>query len=146
MSNLIVVAIGSRGDIAPLTGVGVRLQEAGHDVALASYAEFGELVRGCGLRFIEVDPARVGPDGQDVNFVAGLRDFLSPGGQHAIGSRIVAALRDEPADALLLSPFAELAGHALAEAKAIPAIGLRLQPLSATARVSACGAGRVERR
>lgn len=133
MSRIVIVAIGSRGDIAPLTGIGVRLQEAGHDAVIASYAEFGDLVRGCGLRFIEVDPARIDADAPDVNLVAGLREFLSPSGQRAIGDRIVAALWDEPTDALLLSPFAELAGHALAEAKGIPAIGVRLQPLSATA-------------
>lgn len=133
MSRIVIVAIGSRGDIAPLTGIGVRLQEAGHDAVIASYAEFADLVRGCGLRFIEVDPARIDADAQDVNLVAGLREFFSPSGQRAIGDRVVAALRDEPADALLLSPFAELAGHALAEAMGIPAIGVRLQPLSATA-------------
>jgi sterol 3beta-glucosyltransferase len=49
------------------------------------------------------------------------------------GEALLAALRDEPADVLLLSPFAELAGHQLAEARNIPSIGVRLQPLSRTA-------------
>jgi sterol 3beta-glucosyltransferase len=54
MSRIVIAAIGSRGDVAPLTGIGVRLRDAGHDV-----------VRGCGLAFRELDPARIeaDPDG-----------------------------------------------------------------------------------
>jgi sterol 3beta-glucosyltransferase len=49
-----------------------------------------------------------------------------------LGNDILAAAADEPVDIVLLSPFAEMAGHPLAEAKAIPSLGVRLQPLSAT--------------
>jgi sterol 3beta-glucosyltransferase len=133
MSRIVIAAIGSRGDVAPLTGIGVRLQQQGHDVALASYAEFGDLVRGCGLRFLELDPARIDADPAEVNPIAGLRAFFAPSGQRAIGDNMIAALRDEPADVLLLSPLAELAGHPLAEANGVPGVGVRLQPLSATA-------------
>ena len=125
MSRVVMVVIGSRGDVAPLTGVGVRLQQAGHDVVLATYAEFGKLVSGCGLAFRELDSARVDSQSADVNPVAGLRDFVSPAGQRAIGDNVIAALRDEPADVLLLSPLAELAGHPLAEAMGVPSIGVR---------------------
>ena len=102
MSRIVMVVIGSRGDVAPLTGVGVRLQQAGHDVVLATYAEFGKLVSGCGLAFRELDSARVDSQSADVNPVAGLRDFVSPAGQRAIGDNVIAALWDEPADVLLL--------------------------------------------
>lgn len=132
MSRILIAVIGSRGDVAPLTGLGTRLQQAGHDVVLASYAEFGDLVRGCGLPFRQLDPARVDEQSSKVDPVAGLRDFFLPRGQRAIGDNMIAALRDEPADVLLLSPLAELAGHPLAEAKGVPSIGVRLQPLSAT--------------
>jgi UDP:flavonoid glycosyltransferase YjiC (YdhE family) len=132
MSRILIAVIGSRGDVAPLTGLGTRLQQAGHDVVIASYAEFGDLVRGCGLPFRELHPARVDERSSKVDPVAGLRDFFLPRGQRAIGDNMIAALRDEPADVLLLSPLAELAGHPLAEAKGVPSIGVRLQPLSAT--------------
>jgi UDP:flavonoid glycosyltransferase YjiC (YdhE family) len=46
---------------------------------------------------------------------------------------VLDAFSDVPADILLLSPLSELAGHPLAEAKRIPSLGVRLQPLSATA-------------
>jgi sterol 3beta-glucosyltransferase len=130
VSKVVIAVIGSRGEVAPMTGIGARLRDAGHEVTLAAYAEFGDLVRSSGLKFREIDPARV--DGSDVNPLAGLRDFFAPSGQRAIGDRMIAVLRDEPTDVLLLSPLAELAGHPLAEAKDVPSIGVRLQPLSAT--------------
>jgi sterol 3beta-glucosyltransferase len=132
MSKVVIAAIGSRGDVAPLTGLGVRLQRAGHGVVLAAYAEFDDLVRGCGLEFRQLDPARIDHGESDVNPIAGLREFLTPSGQRAIGENMIEALRDEPADVLLLSPLAEFAGHPLAEAKGVPGVGVRLQPLSAT--------------
>jgi sterol 3beta-glucosyltransferase len=134
MSRMLIVAIGSRGDVAPLTGVGVRLQEAGHDVVIAAYAPFADLITACGLGFRELPSDFGNDDGLgDVNPVKGLAAFLAPSGMRAMGEGVLAALRDEPADVLLLSPFSEFAGHALAEAKGIPALGVRLQPLSATA-------------
>lgn len=51
----------------------------------------------------------------------------------SLGTALLTALQDTPADILLLSPFSELAGHPLAEAKGIPSAGIRFQPYSATA-------------
>ncbi|EWM10845.1 glycosyltransferase [Kutzneria sp. 744] len=59
--------------------------------------------------------------------------FMSPKGMQATGEGLLRTLRDEPADILLLSPFAELAGHPLAEARGVPSIGIRLQAMSTTA-------------
>jgi sterol 3beta-glucosyltransferase len=40
MSTVAIAAVGSRGDVAPLTGIGVRLQHAGHRVVMAAYTPF----------------------------------------------------------------------------------------------------------
>jgi sterol 3beta-glucosyltransferase len=133
MSTILIVAIGSRGDVAPLTGIGVRLQKAGHRVAIAAYGPFADLITGCGLGFREVPSDSGDDDLTDANPAKGLAAFLAPSGMRAMGEGIIAALGDEPADVMLLSPFSEFAGHALAEAKGIPSIGMRLQPLSPTA-------------
>ncbi|NNH69996.1 glycosyltransferase family 1 protein [Nocardia uniformis] len=134
MSRIIIVSIGSRGDIAPLTGLGVRLKEAGHQVVMAAHSVFDELITGCGLEFREMatnlDIDMTNPDVDKQK--AGLK-FAVPAGVRATGEGMIAALRDEPADLLLLPQLTELAGLALAEAKGIPAIGLRFQPMSATA-------------
>src|SRR3954454_24126239 len=47
--RILIVTAGSRGDVAPFTGLGQALQQAGHQVALAAHDRFADLVRGCGL-------------------------------------------------------------------------------------------------
>lgn len=131
MSTVLIIAVGSRGDVAPLTGVGVGLLHAGHDVAIAAYTPFAQMVTGCGLRFLEL-PADLEP-AADVNPMKSLTAFASPSGMRALGNDILTAVADEPADLLLLSPFAEMAGHPLAEALGAKSIGVRLQPFSPTA-------------
>jgi sterol 3beta-glucosyltransferase len=134
MSTVAIIAVGSRGDVAPLTGVGVALQRAGHQVSIAAYTPFADMITHCGLAFREL-PAELelAADGAEVAPMKGLAAFASPAGMRALGGDILAAVADEPADILLVSPFAEMAGHPLAEAKGIPSLGVRLQPLSATA-------------
>src|SRR5690348_4377657 len=51
MVRVAIMAIGSRGDVAPYTGLGVRLREAGHAVTIATHTAFEPLVRGAGLGF-----------------------------------------------------------------------------------------------
>jgi sterol 3beta-glucosyltransferase len=63
--RILIVTAGSRGDVAPFTGLGQRLQQAGHQVALAAHDRFADLVRECGLecRGLPGDPSvsRSGP-------------------------------------------------------------------------------------
>jgi sterol 3beta-glucosyltransferase len=134
MSAVVIIAVGSRGDVAPLTGVGVALQRAGHQVSIAAYTPFADMITNCGLAFREL-PAEleIASDGAEVAPMKGLAAFASPAGMRALGNDVLAAVADEPADILLVSPFAEMAGHPLAEATGIPSLGVRLQPLSATA-------------
>ncbi|OBK19021.1 glycosyltransferase [Mycobacterium sp. 1245852.3] len=133
MSRIVIVAVGSRGDVAPLAGLGVTLRQVGHEVAIAAYTPFGEMISRCGLGFREL-PAdlQLAADGAEVSPLQGLAAFASPKGMRALGNDILTAVANESADILLLSPFAEMVGHPLAEAKAIPSLGVRLQPLSAT--------------
>jgi sterol 3beta-glucosyltransferase len=112
----------------------VRLQDAGHDVVIAAFTPFAELITNSGLRFHEIaDGVDIDGDLDDLDPEKGIAAFLAPNGMRELGNAVLSTLRDEPADILLLSPFSELAGHPLAEAKGIPSVGVRLQPLSATA-------------
>lgn len=132
MSRVVIVAIGSRGDVAPLTGVGVALTRAGHHVTVAAFTPFTQMITSAGLAAAEI-PAEM-PQSGDVNPMKSLAAFASPNGMRALGRSTLDAVADEPADIALLSPFAEMAGHPWAEARGIPSIGVRLQPLSATAQ------------
>jgi UDP:flavonoid glycosyltransferase YjiC (YdhE family) len=134
MSAVAIAAVGSRGDVAPLTGVGVALRDAGHRVVMTAYTPFADLITGCGLEFREL-PADFTPgaDHADATSRETFAAIFTPRGVQDTGQLILDALRDVPADILLLAPLSELAGHPLAEAKGIPSMGVRLQPMSATA-------------
>lgn len=56
--RILIAAAGSRGDVAPYTGLGAGLHEAGHDVTLATTDAFAPLVREAGLGFKACRPAR----------------------------------------------------------------------------------------
>jgi sterol 3beta-glucosyltransferase len=119
---------------------------AGHDVVVAAPAMFADLIGGCGLEFRPLElNLSVEADLADINPLKVMTAFYAPSGVRAIGEGMLTALRDESADVLLLSPLVEFAGHPLAEAKAIPAIGVRLQPLSATAAYPPAVLGMVTR-
>ena len=49
--RVLIVTAGSRGDVAPFTGLGQRLQQAGHQVALAAHDRFAPLVSESGLEY-----------------------------------------------------------------------------------------------
>ncbi|MGK2869581.1 MAG: glycosyltransferase, partial [Mycobacterium sp.] len=134
MSTVAIAAIGSRGDVAPLTGLGAALQQAGHRVIIAAYTPFAELVTAAGCAFQDM-PADFSPgaDHADARSKDVFAAMFAPRGQRDTGQLLLDALTDVDADILLIPPLAELAGHALAEAAGIPSVGLRLQPLSATA-------------
>ncbi|MDX1874363.1 glycosyltransferase [Mycolicibacterium sp. 120266] len=129
MSRISIIAVGSRGDVAPLAGLGAELKRRGHDVAVTAYSPFASMIMSCGLTFREL-PAAL-DDGEDPT--KGLAAFAAPSGMRTLDAAILRVNADQATDLLLLSPFAEMAGHPLAEAKGIPALGVRMQPLSATA-------------
>ncbi|QLY30483.1 glycosyltransferase [Nocardia huaxiensis] len=135
MSRLIITAIGSRGDIAPLLGLGAGLRAAGHEVGVAAHEVFADLVIGSGLEFLPMATnLDIDMTNTDISDRRGIGwAFASPQGVRAMGEGMIAALRDVPADALLLGQLTEFAGFQLAESKGIPAVGLRFQPTSATA-------------
>ncbi|WP_371476916.1 glycosyltransferase [Kitasatospora sp. NBC_00315] len=47
--RILIITAGSRGDVAPFTGLGRRLLDAGHEVTVAAHPSFATLVGGCGL-------------------------------------------------------------------------------------------------
>ena len=49
--RVLLVAVGSRGDVAPFTGLATALNAAGHETVIAGYGMFAGLVTGCGLEF-----------------------------------------------------------------------------------------------
>ncbi|MFJ2862323.1 glycosyltransferase [Kitasatospora sp. NPDC087314] len=139
--RILIATAGSRGDVAPFTGLGVRLQAAGHQVAVATHATFAASVRAAGLEFraLPVDPrAELASD-------EGRRLLQAGSGPRAVlelirlGRKFMPALGEGIADAtqlgtdlLLTTSTTGALGQVAAEAAGIPSIGLYLQPLSPT--------------
>ncbi|MEW2560485.1 glycosyltransferase [Streptomyces griseorubiginosus] len=131
---------GSRGDVAPFTGLGHGLARAGHEVTLVTHGRFEPLAARAGLGFhaLPVDPraelessrgralhrSTTGV-GKLVRVVAMARTLAVE-----MSDDLVAAARSS--DALLLSGSVAPLGHAVAEGLGLPSLGLNLQPLAAT--------------
>lgn len=128
--RVLLVAAGTMGDVAPYTGLAPRLAEAGHEVAIAAYPRFAELVRSCGAEFREIpgDPAVRGEWTQAENSAGAARGAAGKGLE--LGEAILSAAK-QGADVLLLSMAAQPGVH-VAESLGIPSLGVFLQPLFPT--------------
>ncbi|MEU4212451.1 glycosyltransferase [Streptomyces sp. NPDC026206] len=135
--RILIMAAGSRGDVAPYTGVGVRLREAGHQVAVAAPESFAGLVTECGLGFLGLPADQRGQAPSEDDSAA------KPGGTAALLRKASAFIRDlgqgladaadaHAADLLLLSTTTAPLGWQVAEARNLPSLGLYLQPVAPT--------------
>ncbi|MGW2559406.1 nucleotide disphospho-sugar-binding domain-containing protein [Streptomyces sp. NPDC001514] len=124
--KILITTAGSYGDVAPYTGLGARLREGGHEVALAAHESFAGLVRDAGLAFrpLPADPSGHGP-------AAGGRELVRAAVEFArrLGPGLVDAVPDGDGTELLLmsTTTAPLARH-IAEAREIRSLDVRLQP------------------
>ena len=138
--RILVIAIGSTGDVAPYTGLGARLAAAGHHVAFAALSDMGDLVTGAGLEFRSLPGeartamAAAGPGGgrrtgavgdgiRVIRVVASLMDAINGG--------IVAAA--EKGTDLVISPYVTVLPVAcVAEARSIPLVCVQTVPAHPT--------------
>jgi sterol 3beta-glucosyltransferase len=135
--RVLIVAVGSRGDVAPLTGLGASLRARGHDVTITGYRMFADLVTGCGLGFraLPGDPRLLeaarwrrwgaGPLGA-VRLVRLIADHM-----RELHNGILTAARHD-ADVLLLEGMSAIGGYHIAEGLGLPSMGLLLQPVYPT--------------
>ncbi|MFF5504761.1 glycosyltransferase [Streptomyces roseolus] len=131
---------GSRGDVAPYTGLGAGLVRAGHEVTLAAHAVFEPLVAGSGVRFrpLPVDPraelhSARGRRLHDARTGAGKLVRLAAMARGAV-DEMTAALVDvaREGEVLLVGGALGPLGYAIADGLSVPALGLHLQPLHPT--------------
>ncbi|MTE17662.1 glycosyltransferase [Streptomyces sp. TRM43335] len=132
--RILIVTAGSRGDVAPYTGLGQRLLEAGHRVAVTAHPSFEALVGECGLDYRPMpgDPrglirdwARAASREEARALTRAYADGLADGVAKAVAGG---------ADLLLTAfgpaPLSRAAGEALG----VPVIGTYLVPSFATGR------------
>lgn len=145
--RVLIVTSGGGGDVAPYTGLGVRLRDAGFDVAIATHEPFAGVVAASGLGFhpLPGDPrawaqwsgSGSGPDaggggagggGGDAGaaVLGKIRDA-----HRETGAAIVAAA-EAGTDLMLLGALAVPLGYQVAEALGVPSMGAHLQPTEPT--------------
>lgn len=126
--RIMIAAAGSRGDVAPYTGLGAELRQAGYDVSLATTETFAPLVGNAGLEFRRL-PAQPGAHGgatdrrELMRTAAGFVTELGRGFADAVA---------QGTDLLLLSTTTAPLGWHISEATGTPALGAYLQPTAPT--------------
>jgi sterol 3beta-glucosyltransferase len=141
--RILIAAVGSRGDVAPLTGLGTALRGAGHDVTVAAFGMFEELVTGSGLAFrlVPGDPRLLQASQQGQRWqergtgpASAIRfTRLVSGLMRDVNAGILQAAR-QGTDVLLAAGMAWFGGYRIAQALGLPSIGLALQPTHPTSQ------------
>lgn len=143
MPTVVLVAVGSRGDVQPYVALGVGLADAGIDVLVATHERFRTFVAGHRLGFapIPADPYDVirtaegagweGSGRNPLRFATGLAELARPLAEAYLDACVAAV---DGADLVLFSPLGVGAHHA-AEAAGIRRAGAWLQPLTATSHL-----------
>lgn len=142
--HILIATAGSHGDVAPYTGLGSRLQEAGHTVVMATHTRSAVHVRRSGLGFHPLPLDRyatvgAGPekgDGQDGN---GHGSMPSKVEQIRLARELAPKMADalveactSGADVVLFSSSLAPLGVVAAEGLHLPSAGVFLQPLAPT--------------
>ena len=139
--KIVITAAGSQGDVAPYAGLGVRLRDAGHEVALATHESFAPLVRECGLAFSRLPGGRYGAPSLSSSAAGAPGRSTEPTGRSLMGkaAAFIRELGQGIVDAagpgtglLLLSVTTAPLGWQVAEAMGIPSVGVYLQPVAPT--------------
>lgn len=140
--RVLMVAPGTRGDVAPMAGLGSRLQGLGFEVAIAANPAYAPLVvdSGCEFRLLPGDlaalishpapgaktPGAKAQGASVLDFWRNLREYMD----HAATGTLAAA--EAGADVILANSVAPYA-YDVAEAFGIPALGAHLQPTEPSA-------------
>jgi UDP:flavonoid glycosyltransferase YjiC (YdhE family) len=131
---------GSRGDVAPFTGLGHELARAGHEVTLVTHESFAALVGRAGLGFhgLPVDPRA------ELLTEQGRRLLRSRSGPAKLARLLTMARRvvrrmahgmldaARESDVLLLSASVAPLGRVIADGLGLPSRGVYLQPIAPT--------------
>jgi UDP:flavonoid glycosyltransferase YjiC (YdhE family) len=148
MSNVVIMTIGTQGDVAPFVGLGAGLGALGHDVLIAANDSAGGMVTAAGLPFRGLP----GPDLSAVAASSVGEAAARPGlrGTRSLLKTAAAAMREpipamiEAASgqaAILCTPSTVLLAAPIAEAHHIPCAILALQPTTPTREFSSIALG-----
>lgn len=140
--RITIVALGSRGDVQPFVPLGRGLQAAGHHVRVATFEDFGELIRSAGREFSPVRgdaQALLGAASQNGDLIRHQNPLLAFRALQRSYGTLAQNLADDltgalrGSDLLLNQLPGNLFGPELAEFLHIPLAIVSVIPLAATA-------------
>ncbi|HWS37674.1 MAG TPA: glycosyltransferase [Actinoplanes sp.] len=128
MATILIVTVGTRGDVVPYVTLGSALRDIGHRIVVATHTSLRSHVDSAGLGFVSLPVEfSAGPDTRPLTARRFAR--VLAGRWLEIGRAVAAA--SEEADLLVLGGMGWI-GYHVAEARKIPSIGVFLQPLDPT--------------
>jgi sterol 3beta-glucosyltransferase len=135
--RIVILAIGTLGDVQPYVALGIGFKKAGHSVCIASHKSFRQLVIERGLEFTAVGyPQQLMTGGDMLKLVDAGGNFISWMRQlsRLTGPIMEAFLNDcwqacHGAEAIIYSPFG-WAGYHIAQKLMVPGYIASLQPIS----------------
>ena len=136
--KIIILTLGSRGDVQPPIVLGKTLREAGHTVRVVTHAAFKPLAEQCGLNFaplhIDIEQILRSATGQSLINAEHNPFRLVSGWSRSITPMIRALFTDywsacgDGADLIISGDLADLAGPSIAERLGVPEIGVTVFP------------------
>jgi sterol 3beta-glucosyltransferase len=140
--RVLIVTSGSMGDVAPYTGLGSRLRDAGHEVTVATHEPFRAAITATDLGFhpIPGDMRQILPNARGQDGVSSGTDprallrLLKIAGPlvSSLGAGIAGAFSAVRPEAVLLSTLVAPLGYQIADAFDVPGAGVFLQPVHPT--------------
>jgi sterol 3beta-glucosyltransferase len=134
------MTVGSRGDVAPFTGLGHGLTRAGHEVTVVTHERFGPLIRAAGVGFhpLPVDPRAELASGTGQRLHRSRSSATKLARLFTMARSLIGELSESllaaavGSDLLLLHSAVAPLGQVVAEGLGLPSMGVSLQPLAPT--------------
>jgi UDP:flavonoid glycosyltransferase YjiC (YdhE family) len=131
--NILVVAVGSYGDVLPLVGLSLELRSRGHDITVFTNGHFANLVQQAGLNFVPLGSA------EEYDKVANNPDLWHPHkGWRLIMKRLMAGALQEaypllcshviPGDTILISSTLGFVARLVQDTHQIPNVTVHFSP------------------
>jgi UDP:flavonoid glycosyltransferase YjiC (YdhE family) len=145
--RITIPTTGSRGDVQPYVALGVGLRERGHDVCLATHADFEDFIRGYGLNFAALEGGGQALQANDTgdrmvhagsNAFTFLREFARQRRPllHDMLHRCWLACRG--AEVILSTSSEFLLADAVAERECLPVVWTSIMPLVPSRHQASC--------
>jgi sterol 3beta-glucosyltransferase len=125
--QVLILSPGTRGDVAPATGLGAAFVADGHRVTIVANSEYGSLVTGAGCSIAPITAPISPPSGTVRAGVRGVRAHLTTLRTYmnqAATAALAAAVGAEAVLTNAISPY----GHDIAEHLGVPSAEALLQP------------------